>query len=51
MSVFYFAQAFYQNESPGREWLLMFLFGRDLDALKMVQLLVYTIIIMSWLCI
>uniref|UniRef100_A0A1X7TA01 Uncharacterized protein n=1 Tax=Amphimedon queenslandica TaxID=400682 RepID=A0A1X7TA01_AMPQE len=31
----YFAQSLYENERLGREWLLIFLFGRDLNAIKM----------------
>ena len=32
-SWFYFTQPLYQNKSPGEKWLLMFLFGKDLNAL------------------
>ncbi|XP_019860328.1 PREDICTED: uncharacterized protein LOC109588620, partial [Amphimedon queenslandica] len=32
-SWFYFAQPLYENKSPGKKWLLIFLFGKDLNAL------------------
>ncbi|XP_019858965.1 PREDICTED: uncharacterized protein LOC109587170 [Amphimedon queenslandica] len=31
----FFVQPLYENKRLGREWLLMFLFGRDLNAIKM----------------
>ena len=44
-SWFYFAQPLYQNKSLGEKWLLMFLFGKDLNALIKVHFTHYLYII------